>query len=216
MSKTLTQEQLSRLEQCSRILIKEPNNLKALCMHADLLRISGDYEHAEQDFTRANNLSPTNPNILKGRAATLLQLKRIDDAVQDIETANHIAPMDAFTLRVRGSIKFQLGYHHGALRDLNASDKLQKGHYYTLMYRAAIYYHIGDDKAALIDLQESIADEDYHALAHYYMGLVLWRQHEDSDKTEHYLYMATTLEPDNPDYQKTLHSFRQDTAQKSA
>lgn len=70
-----------------RVLGGNPRNLEALIAAGDLSRQVGDLSAALALFARAEAVSPGNPRVLAGRAATLVQLERPGEALAMFQRA---------------------------------------------------------------------------------------------------------------------------------
>lgn len=63
----------------------EPRNVEAMLIKGELVRLKGDYKQAYTNFDAALAIEPDNLGALLGRAATLVELNRIDEGQRDLD-----------------------------------------------------------------------------------------------------------------------------------
>ncbi len=110
-----------------------------------------DHEKARKSFDRALVLRPGNPDALMGRAAALVGLSRLPEALADMDAAIAVQPRAEWRAR-RGMVLYTLGRLPEALADLDFVLAAHPGHAPSLAARGMVHLRLRHCAAAAADL----------------------------------------------------------------
>ena len=155
-----------------------PQFANALVLKGELARLRGDGKRAVSLFTSALKVQPRNLAALLGRAASLIDLDRDEEAQKDIDAILKIAPSHPLAIhfeamRLAKKRKFQ-----------EANDILQKAgstldNYLPNVYlRGVIHYALGHFEQARANLARFVQAVPQHITARRLLGAALIRQKE--------------------------------------
>lgn len=146
---------------------------------ADLLAIRGWHANSDRrhgaalaDFEAAIKLSPGSHSAERGRAVSLSELGRYDEALAAIEAMLE-QEARAILYADRGIIHARRGQHPSAIADYDVAISLEPGNRNVRILRAQSLMSRGEPQAALRDLDAVLALEPGHGRALYWRGLAL-------------------------------------------
>ena len=127
---------------------------------------AGDYDRALEEYNRALELRPDDPDTLSNRGVTLRHLQRYDEALVAYNRSLELRPDDPGTLNNRGVTLHILQRYDEALVDFNRSLEFRPDHPNTLYNRAGTYSHLHRASESLNGLREAISrDAEYREAA---------------------------------------------------
>jgi tetratricopeptide (TPR) repeat protein len=120
-----------------------------------LLYHQKEYSGALEAYDAALALRPRNARASRLRAETLLELKRLPEALQSLDDCLKYGPPDAGTFRARAALRTRLGQYPGAQTDYTRALELEPDAA-TYAARGWCYLVAGAANLALPDFEESI------------------------------------------------------------
>jgi tetratricopeptide (TPR) repeat protein len=159
-----------------RALEIAPTDIDILLSKASVLRALQRPADAEQVVQLAEQLSPTDPRVLKRKSFIE------SDAVKGYDHA------------VKGLELLKSGQFPEAIGELNEAIKLKPDNYVTYYNRGIAYMQLGDEEHALMDFQRTVERNSTYIGAYYNMGTILSRQ----KKYDEAIYNLTKVIKLNP------------------
>lgn len=155
-----------------RALEREPADIAALRLRADIHRQRGDFPRALADLDRVVASSPDHPPTLLVRAAVQRLVGMPRKALADASRAIELAPSDPVAYRERAACYLDLGQTARAVADLDWALKLAPSDGETLRARARAHVRGGNLDAAARDLSRAIELDPRDAAAWHIRGQI--------------------------------------------
>jgi len=89
------------------LLSRQPDEVDALLIRAELWRQAGKTEEAARAFSRIREIDPGNVRGHIGHATTMIALQRLDEAAKDLDAADTLQPNLPMVQYLRGVLAFQ-------------------------------------------------------------------------------------------------------------
>jgi hypothetical protein len=105
----------------SRVIKQSPTLAEAYSKRGTGLIEIGDLARAQEDFSRAIVLLPSEPEFYYNRALTNHQLHRVDSAIADMDRAIATSPADGILFQTRGKFHFEKKQYRRAIADFNSA-----------------------------------------------------------------------------------------------
>lgn len=129
-------------------------------------------EHAEQDFTEALKLDPSDAAALAGRAFIRMTRKNTAAAIDDFNAALKLKPENQRYLMGRGYAHLVQGESLAAIADLSEVIRLNPKHASAFNHRGLAYRRAGENARAIADYTSAIGLNPAYALAYTNRGYV--------------------------------------------
>lgn len=167
----------------------------------------GEHAAAVEHFRRALKLDPSSDRLRAGLVASLLELRRFDEAERVAEVGCRREPKSAPALLAHGEVLIARGRYEQAARRLEEARRLD-GNSPDILYQLGVARLHADDLAgAERCFQDVLALRPRHALAHFQLGNVrfLYEQYEQAERR---FLECARLAPDFPDAHHNLGAVR--------
>ena len=111
----------------------------------------GDYKGAIEDYTKAININPNDPEVFINRGLAKYKLLDYQGAIEDYTKAISINPNDPEAFFNRGNVKLKLKDYQGAIVDYTKATKLNPDY-------SDAFFNMGVAKSKLLDYKGAIED----------------------------------------------------------
>jgi tetratricopeptide (TPR) repeat protein len=154
----------------------------------------GDYGRAILEFSKALDLEPENPVLLKNRGCMFFENELHDEAFEDFNRGLELAE-DAQTLYYRGLLFFLRGNYEKALADYARALELDPGFVDVLIGRAEVWIGKGDYDRAFADYDRAISLKPKNADGFKHRGILYHELKKEPDKALADFSAAIRLDP---------------------
>ena len=127
---------------------------------------AGDHREAVECFSRAVGHRPDVAAAYRGRAASLVHLRRAAEALADLDRVVRIKPRDPLGFYERAGLRLAQRVYAGAVEDCDTVLSLDPGWAPTYGLRADAHAAAGNTPAALADFAAAIQNEPDRAADH--------------------------------------------------
>ena len=160
----IPREDMAAIEDLSRKLRSNPNDIAALYRRGQLYAKNDDFPHALTDFDAAIKLNPRDAEALNNRCWVRAMIGDLHAALQDCDDSLQIRPDFVDGLDSRGFVKLKIGQPQRAIADYDAALQLSARKASSLYGRGMAKLRIGDssghtDIADAKAIDTRIADE---------------------------------------------------------
>jgi len=149
----IPREDMTAIEDLSRKLRSNPNDVAALYRRGQLYAKNDDFPHALTDFDAAIKLNPRDAEALNNRCWVRAMVGDLHAALQDCDDSLRIRPDFVDSLDSRGFVKLKIGQPQRAIADYDAALQLSARKASSLYGRGMAKLRIGDTSG-----QNDIAD----------------------------------------------------------
>lgn len=138
----------------TKVIDVDPENAPAISNRGNTRTSMGLCKEAKEDFNRAIELAPNEPDPNLGRGVAEECLGEFEAALQDYADANRknialTGREDPVTYNNRANAEAGLGRWEEAVRDYKLAAKMQSGYVFPLASAALASYQLGDDAEAI-------------------------------------------------------------------
>ncbi len=126
----------------------------------------GDHREAVECFTRAVGHRPDVAAAYRGRAASLVQLRRAAEALVDLDRVVRIKPRDPLGYYERAGLRLAQRLYAGAVTDCDTALELDPGWAPAYGLRAQAHAAAGNSPQSLLDFESAIRHEPDVAADH--------------------------------------------------
>jgi len=138
----------------TKVIDVDPENAAAISNRGNTRTSMGLCKEAKEDFNRAIELAPNEPDPNLGRGVAEECLGEFEAALQDYADANRknialTGREDPVTYNNRANAEAGLGRWEEAVRDYKQAAKMQPGYVFPLASAALATYQVGDDAEAV-------------------------------------------------------------------
>jgi tetratricopeptide (TPR) repeat protein len=147
---------LKTLSALTQQALQSPRNASHWISRGRHLLKGSDAQAAMADFNRALQVSPDSVDARCGRAAALLQLDKVDEAIADCNTAlaNELIPLAA---SIRGDAYYKKGDLDRAIEDYGLAKRMDSQVARAYLQRSEQRKAAGDTAQAEADLQQAVS-----------------------------------------------------------
>ncbi|HTP35441.1 MAG TPA: tetratricopeptide repeat protein [Candidatus Acidoferrales bacterium] len=165
---------------------------------------TGDYTHAEAEFTAAEKVVPTDPMPVQARGVAQMMEKNYSGAVQSFTRALALRPDQIPWLMARAEAYEALGSPNNALKDYQGCVRVDQKYSPAYVKIGVIYQTQNRFADAQKAYESAIAADPKQVFAYNNMAFGLAERKERLDDALKFANKAVELEPQAPQYRDTL------------
>jgi len=183
----------------TKVIDADPLNAAAISNRGNTRTSTGLCKEAKEDFNRAIELAPNEPDPNLGRGVAEECLGEFEAALQDYADANRknialTGREDPVTYNNRANAEAGLGRWEEAVRDYKQAAKMQPGYVFPLASAALASYQLGDDAEAIKQMRLLLVKYPELVDMKAALAVIYWRQ-GDFAKAETAWYSVVNEDP---------------------